>query len=134
MPMSEDKPSRQKFKWTKELVHIALNDGMTQEEISKVCRTQQSVVSSWKNGKNKATEQQLAELLRQITSIVNAPRDLLQRLRASLQAIVLAAREVAFIVNDSVSLAKRLGAAGRDRVKDLRWEQVVETLLGGAPR
>ena len=31
-------------------------------------------------------------------------------------------------------LAQRLGAAGRDRVKDLRWEQVVATLLGGAPR
>ena len=37
------------------------------------------------------------------------------------------------LVRDPV-LAKRLGAAGRDRVKDLRWEQVVETLLGGAPR
>jgi transcriptional regulator with XRE-family HTH domain len=71
MPMSEDKPSRQKFKWTKELVHIALNDGMTQEEISKVCRTQQSVVSSWKNGKNKATEQQLAELLRRYGARLN---------------------------------------------------------------
>lgn len=69
--MSEDKPSRQKFKWTKELVHIALNDGMTQEEISKVCRTQQSVVSSWKNGKNKATEQQLAELLRRYGARLN---------------------------------------------------------------
>jgi len=70
-PMSEDKPSRQKFKWTKELVHIALNDGMTQEEISKVCRTQQSVVSSWKNGKSKATEQQLAELLRRYGARLN---------------------------------------------------------------
>ncbi len=69
--MSEDKPSRQKFKWTKELVNIALNDGMTQEEISKVCRTQQSVVSSWKNGKNKATEQQLAELLRRYGARLN---------------------------------------------------------------
>ena len=69
--MSEDKPSRQKFKWTKELVHIALNDGMTQEEISKVCRTQQSVVSSWNNGKSKATEQQLAELLRRYGARLN---------------------------------------------------------------
>jgi glycosyltransferase involved in cell wall biosynthesis len=37
------------------------------------------------------------------------------------------------LVRDPV-LAQRLGAAGRDRVKDLRWEQVVATLLGGAPR
>jgi glycosyltransferase involved in cell wall biosynthesis len=29
-------------------------------------------------------------------------------------------------------LAKRLGAAGRDRVKDLRWDQVVQTLLAGS--
>lgn len=29
--------------------------------------------------------------------------------------------------------AKRLGAAGRDRVKDLDWELVVATLLGGTP-
>ena len=38
--MSEDQPSRQKFKWTKELVHIALDDGMRQEDIARVCRTQ----------------------------------------------------------------------------------------------
>jgi glycosyltransferase involved in cell wall biosynthesis len=37
------------------------------------------------------------------------------------------------LVRDPI-LAKRLGAAGRERVKDLRWEQVVATLLGGAPR
>ena len=69
--MTDEKPSRQKFKWTKELVHIALNDGMTQEEIARVCRTQQSVVSSWKSGKNKATEQQLAELLRRYGARLN---------------------------------------------------------------
>lgn len=69
--MIDEKPSRQKFKWTKELVNIALNDGMTQEEIARVCRTQQSVVSSWKNGKNKATEQQLAELLRRYGARLN---------------------------------------------------------------
>ena len=34
---------------------------------------------------------------------------------------------------DDPELAARLGAAGRDRVKDLRWESVVTTLLGGAP-
>lgn len=70
-PMSEDTPSRQKFKWTKELVNIALNDGMTQEEIARVCRTTQSVVSSWKNGKSKAKEQQLAELLRRYGARLN---------------------------------------------------------------
>jgi glycosyltransferase involved in cell wall biosynthesis len=37
------------------------------------------------------------------------------------------------LVDDPV-LAHRLGQAGRERVKDLDWERVVETLLGGAPR
>jgi len=36
------------------------------------------------------------------------------------------------LVADPV-LAHRLGAAGRERVKDLSWEQVISTLLGGAP-
>lgn len=36
------------------------------------------------------------------------------------------------LVRDPV-LAQRLGAAGRERVRDLNWEQVVATLLGGAP-
>lgn len=31
-------------------------------------------------------------------------------------------------------LARSLGAAGREGVKDLSWDQVVRTLLGGAPR
>lgn len=69
--MSEDKPKRPKFKWTKELVNIALNDGMTQEQIGRVCRVEQSVVSAWKNGKYKATEQQLAELLRRYGARLN---------------------------------------------------------------
>ncbi len=31
-------------------------------------------------------------------------------------------------------LARSLGAAGRERVRELSWEHVVQTLLGGAPR
>lgn len=33
---------------------------------------------------------------------------------------------------DDPDLARRLGAAGRERVRDLSWEQVVTTLLGGS--
>ena len=65
------KPRSPKYKWTKELVNIALREGMTQEEIARKCRTQQSVVSSWKNGKNKATEQQLEELIRRYGARLN---------------------------------------------------------------
>lgn len=62
--MSDEQPRRRKFKLTRELIKIALEDGMTQEEIAKLCRTQQSAVSNWKNGKARATEQQLEPLLR----------------------------------------------------------------------
>ena len=52
-----------KFPKTKELVRIAVNDGMTQIEIANLCRTQQSQVSKWKAGAALATRQQLEPLL-----------------------------------------------------------------------
>lgn len=55
---------RRYFKSTRELVKIALDEGMTQDEIARLCRTQQSVVSKWKNGKGRGTEDQLAPLLK----------------------------------------------------------------------
>ncbi len=61
--MSDEQPKRQKFKHTRELIKIALDDGMTQEEIGRLCRVPQSTVSAWKNGKSKATAQQLEPLL-----------------------------------------------------------------------
>ncbi len=61
--MSDEQPKRQKFKYTRELIKLALDDEMTQEEIAKLCRTQQSVVSAWKNGKSKATAQQIEPLM-----------------------------------------------------------------------
>ncbi len=51
------------YKWTRELVRLALNDGWTQAEIAKTCRTQQSIVSSWSRGKKRGTEKQLKPLL-----------------------------------------------------------------------
>lgn len=38
------------FKWTRELIKLALNDGWTQSEIAEKCRTQQSIVSAWNRG------------------------------------------------------------------------------------
>jgi len=55
---------KRKYKHTRELIKIALDDCMTQEEIAKVCRVTQPQVSKWKNGQSRATEQQLAELLK----------------------------------------------------------------------
>jgi len=56
-------PKKRPFRWTKELVRLALNDGWTQKEIADKCRTQQSVVSDWKKGSKLSTEQQLKPLL-----------------------------------------------------------------------
>lgn len=65
------KPKSPKFKFTKELLTIANNDGMTQEEIAKLCRVTQSVVSGWMNGKSKAREHQLQELLKRYGARLN---------------------------------------------------------------
>lgn len=42
---------------------MALRDGWTQKQIADACRTQQSVVSAWKNGAKQALEHQLKPLL-----------------------------------------------------------------------
>lgn len=42
-----DKKNKKVFKWTRELIQLAINDGWTQTEIAKACRTQQSIVSGW---------------------------------------------------------------------------------------
>lgn len=60
--MSEPKPKKPKFKYTRELVKIATADGMTQKQIADVCRVEQSVVSGWLNGKSLAFEHQIARL------------------------------------------------------------------------
>lgn len=60
--MSKTKKSDM-FTNTKDLVRIALNDGMTQIEIANRCRSQQSQVSKWKSGERLATRQQLQPLL-----------------------------------------------------------------------
>ncbi|WP_324005437.1 helix-turn-helix transcriptional regulator [Pasteurella multocida] len=51
------------FKWTRELIQLALNQGWTQTQIAKTCRTHQSVVSAWSKGEKHGTEQQLKPLL-----------------------------------------------------------------------
>lgn len=58
-----NKKSKKTFKWTRELIRLARNDGWTQQEIANACRTQQSVVSAWSKGEKQGTEQQLKPLL-----------------------------------------------------------------------
>lgn len=58
-----EKIKKKLFKQTRELVRLALNNGWTQTEIAKTCRTQQSVVSAWSKGEKLGTEQQLKPLL-----------------------------------------------------------------------
>lgn len=54
---------KRRFKETRALVRMALDDGMTQTEIARICRTQQSTVSMWANGERKAFEHQVEPLL-----------------------------------------------------------------------
>lgn len=53
-----------KFRHTRELIKIALDDGMTQDEIGRLCRAVQSTVSKWKNGQSRATELQMEALVK----------------------------------------------------------------------
>lgn len=60
-PEQDSAPSRKKCKDTQQLVKIAL-DEMTQEDVAKLCRVSQSIVSGWLHGRSRAQEHQLAEL------------------------------------------------------------------------
>lgn len=60
---TNSKATKRKFKYTKELVKLAINEGWTQKEIADKCRVQQSVVSAWLKGEKQGTEQQLQPLL-----------------------------------------------------------------------
>ena len=63
MEASSLKKEKRKFKQTKQLVRLALNNGWSQTEIANKCRTHQSIVSKWNKGESLATEQQLQPLL-----------------------------------------------------------------------
>ncbi|WP_170406891.1 hypothetical protein [Ruegeria arenilitoris] len=58
-----DTKKKDPFPQTKDLVRIALNDGMTQMEIANLCRTQQGQVSKWRNGERLAGKAQIKPLL-----------------------------------------------------------------------
>ena len=60
---TNSKNNKRKFKQTKQLIRLALNDGWTQNEIKDACRVQQSIVSGWNSGSKQGTEQQLKPLL-----------------------------------------------------------------------
>lgn len=55
--------NNKKYRYTKQLIGMALRDGWTQKQIAETCRTQQSIVSSWKSGAAQAKENQLTKLL-----------------------------------------------------------------------
>ena len=58
-----EKEDSKKYRYTKQLINMALRDGWTQKQIADTCRTQQSMVSSWKSGAAAAKESQLKKLL-----------------------------------------------------------------------
>lgn len=62
---------RHLFDQTRALVRAALREGLTQDEVARLCRTQQSVVSQWANGKKKAYRHQIEPLLTQYGHLLN---------------------------------------------------------------
>jgi len=52
-----------KFRQTRQLIKLALQDGWTQQKIAAKCRTQQSIVSAWARGEKYANENILKPLL-----------------------------------------------------------------------
>lgn len=78
------KPKRKKYKYTRELVRIATHDGMTQQEIARLCRVEQSVVSGWLNGKSLAHEQQVVELKRRYGARLNRTTSRIYLVRSGL--------------------------------------------------
>lgn len=77
------KPPRKKYKHTRQLVQMALDDGMTQKEIADACRVQQSVVSKWKNGESRGTEEQLAKLIKKYGHRLNRTTSRVYRVMAA---------------------------------------------------
>jgi hypothetical protein len=57
------KKNKRKFKQTKQLIRLAINDGLNQSDIAKTCRSHQSIVSDWYKGIKQGTEAQLKPLL-----------------------------------------------------------------------
>lgn len=70
---SQQKSKKEKFKRTKDLINIAITDGMTQEEIARICRCAQSIVSAWKNGKSKASVHQIGPLIKKYSDRLDKP-------------------------------------------------------------
>jgi len=60
---TKKRADKKKFRLTRQLVKLALNDGWTQKSIAEACRTQQSIVSAWARGEKQGTEVQLTPLL-----------------------------------------------------------------------
>jgi transcriptional regulator with XRE-family HTH domain len=69
--MTEPSTKKKKFKYTRELIRIANEDGMSQKEIADLCRVNQSVVSGWLNGKSLAFEHQITELKKRYGNRLN---------------------------------------------------------------
>lgn len=61
--MDSKAEQNKKYRYTKQLINMALRDGWTQTTIAEACRTQQSIVSKWKSGAAQAKQVQLTKLL-----------------------------------------------------------------------
>jgi transcriptional regulator with XRE-family HTH domain len=60
-----------KYPYTKEVVNAARKDGMTQTEIAKLCRIQQSIVSGWSKGEKLALIHVIKPLIEKYGTQIN---------------------------------------------------------------
>ncbi len=59
-----------KYKFTKEIVEIAVEDGMTQELIAIKCGVSQNTVSLWKNGHKQARVSKIIPLINKYARLI----------------------------------------------------------------
>jgi len=80
-----------KYPYTKEVVDAARKEGMTQTEIAKLCRVQQSIVSGWSKGEKLAPIHVIKPLIEKYGTQINKKH-----------SRVYFAYEERYIINDTV--------------------------------
>ncbi|WP_417256879.1 helix-turn-helix domain-containing protein [Celeribacter halophilus] len=61
------------YEQTQRLINIAIKSGLTQQEIAKLCRVDQSTVSRWKKGQSRARLDQIKPLLKRFSDRMERP-------------------------------------------------------------
>lgn len=116
---SNSAESKKKFSHTRELVKIALDDGMSQTEIARMCRTSQSVVSGWLNGTSRAKMTAIRPLIERYGSRLS---------RVSAKYYIAEPASVDRSAWKTTESGQRMSAIGRGPLSDQELELLKEVL------